>query len=274
MKKAEIAGVVKDFAPVIREYVAEAVRPLADRLTALEARQPEHGKDGAGVSHAMIDRDGCLVLTLTDGRTLEPGRVTGDHGPPGEPGKKGEPGPPGRTLEAWEVEAALDDMVTRRVGEAVAAMEPVKGDPGPPGRDADMNEVAALIAREVEKIEPVKGDPGPPGKDGLGFEDLEEELSDDGRLIIRRYKRGSEVKEFHHRVPALIDRGVYVDGAEYAPGDVVTWAGSVWICQAPTVQKPGQADTWRLAVKRGRDGKDGKDAAPAKTKEKTGDGAQ
>jgi integrin beta 3 len=104
------------------------------------------------------------------------------------------------------------------------------------------------------------------GRDGVGFDDMEEVLSDDGRLIIRRYKRGAETKEFHHRVPMIIDRGVYSEEREYATGDAVTWGGSLWIAQAPTAQKPGQSETWRLAVKRGRDGKDAQPDSKQKPK--------
>lgn len=62
-------------------------------------------------------------------------------------------------------------------------------------------------------------------------------------------------------VPMVIDRGVYRADGEYRAGDGVTWAGSYWIAKDDTPQgKPGEpgSDGWRLAVKRGRDGKDGR----------------
>lgn len=62
-------------------------------------------------------------------------------------------------------------------------------------------------------------------------------------------------------VPMVIDRGVYRADGEYKAGDGVTWAGSYWIAKDDTPQgKPGEpgSDGWRLAVKRGRDGKDGR----------------
>lgn len=52
-------------------------------------------------------------------------------------------------------------------------------------------------------------------------------------------------------------RKTYAPGARYEPGDVVTWAGSGWVCDAPTAAKPGESKDWTLFVKRGRDGKDG-----------------
>ena len=67
-------------------------------------------------------------------------------------------------------------------------------------------------------------------------------------------------------MPAVIDRGVYRDTEAYAKGDGVTWGGSYFIAQKQAPEgKPGESDSWRLAVKRGRDGKDApQPAAPAK----------
>jgi hypothetical protein len=59
--------------------------------------------------------------------------------------------------------------------------------------------------------------------------------------------------------PVPIDRGVFKEGEPYVRGDVVTWGGSLWIAQKATSAKPDSPDSgFRLAVKRGRDGKDAK----------------
>jgi integrin beta 3 len=332
MNRRDIEGVIKDIAPAIKEYIEAALAPMVVRVAQLESRRIEHGNDGAGISDAVIDREGVLILTLTDGRSLRPGVVAGKDGDPGQPGKdpepeaiaqmvrkeietrlpdavaaialqKGDPGEPGRDADPEFIVKVVRDEVAIQLPEAVAAIPVQKGDPGKdgaPGKDADMAKIEALVDKAVQSIERVKGDPGNDGtgisdavierggdlvltlsdgrvkqlgrvagRDGLGFDDLEEVLSDDGRLIIRRYKRGAETKEFHHRVPVIIDRGVYSEEREYATGDAVTWGGSLWIAQAPTAQKPGQSDTWRLAVKRGRDGKDAQ-IPEAKPKAKSG----
>ncbi|MBC8638273.1 hypothetical protein IAG25_15735 [Caballeronia sp. EK] len=58
-------------------------------------------------------------------------------------------------------------------------------------------------------------------------------------------------------LPVMIYRGVFVAGETYKAGDVVTWAGSLWHCNATTDTKPDAGgDAWTLAAKRGRDGKD------------------
>lgn len=77
--------------------------------------------------------------------------------------------------------------------------------------------------------------PGPPGEPGLPGKD-----GQDGKA-------------------GLIYQGVYQDGKQYERGDVATWAGSLWHCNAETLTKPGEGSRdWQLVVKRGRDGKDGK----------------
>ena len=45
----------------------------------------------------------------------------------------------------------------------------------------------------------------------------------------------------------------------YVRGDAVTWGGSLWIAQKETSAKPDSPESgFRLAVKKGRDGKDAK----------------
>lgn len=109
--------------------------------------------------------------------------------------------------------------------------------------------------RDLGRVVGKDAEPATPGAPGLGFEDMEEELSDDGRTIVRRYSRGDAVKEFRHTMSVILDRGVYKDGREYEAGDAVTWAGSLWIAKEKTSGRPDSGQGWRLAVKRGRDGK-------------------
>jgi hypothetical protein len=49
----------------------------------------ESGKDGAGVADLLIDREGNLVATMTDGRVKSLGIVLGRDGAPGRDGKDG-----------------------------------------------------------------------------------------------------------------------------------------------------------------------------------------
>ncbi len=49
----------------------------------------EDGRDGVGLADALIDRDGALVLTMTDGRAKTLGRVVGQDGASGADGRDG-----------------------------------------------------------------------------------------------------------------------------------------------------------------------------------------
>lgn len=100
------------------------------------------------------------------------------------------------------------------------------------------------------------GEDGKPGLDGLGFDDLDFEY-DGEKTAHLKFVRGDQVKEFTLSLPIFIDRGLYSEGKSYDPGDGVTWAGSFWIAQEKTSEKPDSGNGWRLSVKRGRDGRDG-----------------
>lgn len=106
------------------------------------------------------------------------------------------------------------------------------------------------------------GKDGRDGVDGLGFDELDV-VHDGARGFTFRFTRGDQVKEFPFSLPVVLDKGVYKAGDEYEPGDGVTYGGSFWIAQEKTQEKPDSGKGWRLAVKRGRDGKSAPIAASA-----------
>jgi hypothetical protein len=82
---------------------------------------------------------------------------------------------------------------------------------------------------------------------------------DGERTVTVGFRRGAEVVSRAVRFPALIDRGVYVSARAYEQGDGVTYGGDYWIAvrEASEDDKPGASDAWRLAVRKGRDGRRG-----------------
>lgn len=66
----------------------------------LDGRDGRDGKDGVGLAGAIIDRDGSLVVTLSDGSTKALGLVVG---PKGEPGRDGQDGKDGLGFDDLEV---------------------------------------------------------------------------------------------------------------------------------------------------------------------------
>lgn len=112
------------------------------------------------------------------------------------------------------------------------------------------------LQKAIDKV-PVPKD-GKDGRDGVGFDDLEVEF-DGVKTITFKLVRGDVTKQFDLTMPVVVDCGVFKDGHIYTPGDSVTWAGSYWIAQKETGAKPDSPESgWRLAVKKGRDGKDGR----------------
>ncbi|MGV3456320.1 hypothetical protein [Sphingomonas sp.] len=55
---------------------------------------------------------------------------------------------------------------------------------------------------------------------------------------------------------SMIYRGVFDSAETYAPGSIVTHAGSMWHANEATSDTPGSSVAWTLTVKRGRDGRD------------------
>lgn len=173
---------VEDVAPLVVSEVEKAVKALPVP------------KDGVGVAGALIDKDGLLVLTLSDGTMKELGLVVGRDGERGEAG--------------------------------------------------------------------ISGNPGANGKDGQNGTIENVQLVYDGeRTVSFQFKDGTPVEGWSVKLPMLLDRGVYSSEKAYDTGDVVSYGGSGWIAKADSQGKqPGTnegAPYWRLAVKRGNDGKVG-----------------
>jgi hypothetical protein len=179
-------------------------------------------------------------------------------------------GPPGvavhgKSVTAEEVLPAL----TAEVQKAIAAL-PIPKD-GEPGKDSKVTaedfrtlfeaEIAKalldverrardVIDKAIDRIETPKD-----GRDGFGFDDMDV-LYDGERTITLKFVRGELVKQFPFKLPVPIDRGVWKPGQKYERGDSVSFGGSTFIAQRDTDSKPETDDSFRLSVKRGRDGKD------------------
>lgn len=69
---------IDDVSPLINDAVSKAVSSAIDALP-----KPKDGKDGLGMAGAMIDRDGNLQITMTDGTVKDLGRVEGKDGQDG-----------------------------------------------------------------------------------------------------------------------------------------------------------------------------------------------
>jgi collagen type III alpha len=246
--RAEIRAipVPKDGAPGPRGPRGEKGEPGERGIDGAPGLRGEKGDSGApgqrGEKGDPGDRglDGAPGLRGEKGDPGERGAdgFTGPRGEKGDPGERGLDGVPGPRGEKG-------DPGDRGI-DGAAGLRGEKGENGAPGRDGRDGK----DGRDGER-----GAAGKDGADGLGFDDLQVE-QDGERSFTITFMRGGERKSFPLRLPTVVDRGVWRERA-YEPGDGVTWRGSFWIAQKETSAKPDEASTdWRLAVKRGRDGKD------------------
>lgn len=155
----------------------------------------------------------------------------------------------------------LDDvapMIAEEVQRAVAAL-PVPKD----GKDAagvvealkdDGELVLTLQDGRLVRTGIRDGEKGKDGRDGFSLDDFDVERGSDGRTFTLKFEQGDTRHEYELTFPVPVYCGVYKEGDAYVPGDMVTWGGSLWHCDAQTKDKPG-TDGWTLAVKKGRDGK-------------------
>lgn len=222
-----------------------AGEPGPEGAKGIDGQDGINGRDGAVGPMGPVGPQGQKGA---DGLTVVGERgEKGSDGAPGKDGADGQPGANGRDgLDGKSV--TVEDI--RPLLEAEVARAELNLD----------RRAADVLQRAIDRIPPpAAGKDGAPGADGLGFDDLEFAHDDCGRLLLK-FTRGDVVKSV--RVPGIVDRGVYRQGAEYLKGDGATFGGSFWIAQKDTQAKPGDNNTdWRLAVKHGRDGKPG---APGK----------
>jgi integrin beta 3 len=197
-----------------------------DGAPGLDGTNGVDGKDGRDGKDATVDTE-VLLAMVVEAVAAIPRPENGKDGAPGERGADGAPGQKGEPGER--------------------GADGIHGKDGTPGRDG----LAGLPGRDGKD-----GAPGQNGTDGLGFDDLT--VTHDGaRNVTLRFAQGEKVKEFPIVLFVPLDKGVWRDGDTYEKSDCVSFGGSLWIAQEATTDKPGDSKAWRLAVKRGRDGKDG-----------------
>lgn len=240
----------------VKGYIEAAVKPLAERIKALEEREPVIGPAGEKGDRGDRGEPGEIGPAGDRGEIGLQGEKgdTGEKGEPGPPGEKGETGPQGERGEKG------DPGERGEVGPAGPAGEKgLQGDPGRDGRDG----LPGIQGERGEKGERgdrgekgLQGDRGPQGEHGMGFDDLTIDY-DGERGFTFKLMRGEQIKTFDFTLPIVLDRGVYRDDNTYVKGDGVSSGGSFWIAQRDdNLDKPGLPDSgWRLAVKKGRDGR-------------------
>lgn len=89
------------------------------------------------------------------------------------------------------------------------------------------------------------------GKDGITEKDIDI-IQEHNKITFKIGEIKKEVK-----INSLEYKGIYNSNEEYFENDIVTYNGSMHLCTKSCYnEKPTTTDSWKLVVKRGRDGKD------------------
>jgi hypothetical protein len=78
-----------DVQPMISAEIERRMGELPKAKDGRDGTDGENGRDGLGLAGAFIDRDGELVITLSNGEVKKLGAVVGKDGEPGKPGRDG-----------------------------------------------------------------------------------------------------------------------------------------------------------------------------------------
>lgn len=205
----------------------------------------------------------------------------------------------GKSVTADDVRPILAEMVDSAVNAIPVPKDGKDGKDGTDGKDADMaelklhlaelvkhvnlpappsvDEVAAVFERRFSDLTlswerqardtferavdrmPVPKD----GRDALPLESFDLSLGDDDRTVTVKMQAGETELEKSIKLATVLDRGQFKPDGKYEKGDGVSHGSCFWIAQKDSpegVPGMGKSD-WRLAVKKGRDGKDLRDNA-------------
>jgi hypothetical protein len=178
--------------------------------------------------------------------------------------KDGRPGKDGTSVSVEEVSAIMAGMVREMPVPTAESVADVLRD-----RIAALEAEWALnferraqdqLQRAVDRI-PVP-QPGRDGRDAFPVDSVAFKLLDDGRTLRIVLGAGEARAERDIVLPIVVYRNYYKAEQWYDANDAVTFGGSLWIANVRTNSRPETDDTWRLAVKRGRDGAPGKKGEP------------
>jgi len=227
----------------VRPLIAQEAERAVAALPPVDVIAPVEAAVAAAVSALPVPVDGKSV-TVADVEPIIAGAVASAVAALPTPAD-------GKSVTIADVEPIIASAVER----AVAALPVAKDGVGLAGAMIDRTG-ALVVTLSDGKMCPLGRVDGKDGDPGLGFDDMSIEQTGERQTTLK-FVRGEQVKTFDLTVPAVIDRGVFKEGQAYTPGDAVTFGGSLWIAQKDTGDKPDGPDTgWRLAVKKGRDGRD------------------
>lgn len=210
------------------------------------------GADGIGISDAIIDADGALVLTFTDGRTKTLGVVRGEKGEKGDAGAAGKDGAPGVAGVDGKDGSAGRDGVDGKDGAPGVGERGERGEKGERGdgvKDAIIDNAGNLILTFTDGSTKSLG-----RVVGESFSDFAIEYLPDTHEIAMRATCAGVTKSLRYPAGGIRALGYWRDGKSAKAGEAVSLGGCLYIAKVDTKAKPSyDHPDWFLAVQRGRD---------------------
>jgi hypothetical protein len=219
----------------VRPLVEEAFKAVPIPKDGKDGRDGVDGKDGSDGKSVTQDEVLTLVETAVKGVPVPKDGRDGIDGKDGRAGADGKNGVDGKSV-------TVDDFLP--LFESALAKAMLEHE----------RRATDLIQRCIDRIEKPKD--GKDGRDGFSLKHFSTRMEDDERTLVLLFDDGENKAEERITLSHAIHRGVWREGT-YKKGDSVTYGGSTWIATRETSTKPELDDSWRLSVKRGRDGKDG-----------------
>lgn len=212
-------------ATALKGFVARALTPIAERLSAVESRQPEKGEPGTNGTNGIDGTNGKDGLNGKDAE-VDYARIE-------------------TTLEA-RFRALIDAGITKAVAELPKPLD------GRDGRDVSAEDVALLVRAAVAELP--KPQDGRDGKDGLIVEGFDFAINGRVATVTLQCTNGQTItKSARMDIPQYT--GIFRSGQKSEKNDMTTHSGSVWIAKCDTENAPPHSD-WVLVVKKGEKGAD------------------
>ncbi len=174
-----------------------------DGINGTNGKDGANGKDGVGIVNIIVDNEGNLLVILSNGETINCGKLPGTNGKDGADGKDGKDGADGKTPYIENGYWYIDGVNTGVKAEGSNGKDGVDGTDGKDGadgtdgKDGEDGKTPYIGANgnwwigETDtgiKAEGNDGKDGADGKDGIDGITPTIEISDDGYWVINGVK--------------------------------------------------------------------------------------
>ena len=180
---------------------ADVERDGVADLMQITGPQGEIGQTGVGIASLIVNADGHVMVTYTDGREVDGGSVLGPEGPRGpmgprgEPGLRGNDGGDGASVINASINLAGQLVLTLSSGNVINAgrvvgaqgeegAQGLQGPQGPPGLEGPRGPQGFQGPQGIQGEQGVPGELGQPGSDGADGASVVAASVADGDLLL------------------------------------------------------------------------------------------